>query len=75
MRTLESVLADSLARERLGVVLLVGFALARTAIDLHLVPSGVAYAGFAAIVCIEAFIVASFVLGRQRRPAGEAATR
>ncbi len=55
--------------------LLVGFALARTAIDLHLVPSGVAYAGFAAIVCIEAFIVASFVLGRQRRSAGEAATR
>ena len=56
-------------------VLLVGFGLARTLVDLHLASAAVAYAGFAAIVCIEASIVAAFVLGRLRRPAVEVATR
>jgi hypothetical protein len=48
--------------------LLVGFALARTLVDLHLVPAAAAYAGFAAVACTEACIVAAFVLGRLRRP-------
>ena len=48
--------------------LLVVFALARTLVDLHLVPAWAAYAGFAAVACVEASIVAAFVLGRPRRP-------
>jgi uncharacterized protein len=49
--------------------LLVGFGLARTSIDLHLVSAEAAYAGLAAVACLEAGILATFVLGRAGKPA------
>ncbi|HEY6910260.1 MAG TPA: sulfite exporter TauE/SafE family protein [Myxococcales bacterium] len=49
--------------------LLVGFGLARTSIDLHLVRAETAYAGLAAVACVEAAIVLAFVLGRAGKPA------
>ena len=55
--------------------LLVAFALARTLIDLHLLSAPAAYAGFAVVACVEASIVAAFVLGRLRRPAVEEAAQ
>src|SRR5207253_8141297 len=55
--------------------LLVGFGLARTLVGLHLLSAHAAYAGFAAVACTEASIVAAFVLGRLRRPAVEEAAR
>ncbi len=55
--------------------LLVAFGLARTLVDLHLLSAGAAYAGFAVVACVEAWIVAAFVLGRLRRPVVEGATR
>jgi len=55
--------------------LLVAFGLSRTLVDLHLLSARAAYAGFAAIACTEASIVAAFVLGRLRRPAVEEAAR
>jgi len=55
--------------------LLVAFGLSRTLIDLDLLPAGTAYAGFAAVACLEASIVAAFVLARLRRPPVEGAVR
>ena len=55
--------------------LLVAFGLARTLVDLHLLSAHAAYAGFAAVACAEAAIIAAFVLGRLRRPAVEGAAR
>lgn len=49
--------------------LLVGFGLAHTLAARHLVPAAAAWAGFAAVACLEAAIVAAFVLGRIRQPA------
>jgi uncharacterized membrane protein YfcA len=49
--------------------LLVGFGLARTSIDLHLLSAAAAYAGFAAVACVEAAILVAFVLGRATKPA------
>ncbi|HET9752250.1 MAG TPA: sulfite exporter TauE/SafE family protein [Myxococcales bacterium] len=48
--------------------LLVGFGLARTTIDLHLLSAEAAYTGLAAVVCVEAAIVAAFALGRAGKP-------
>ncbi|HET9754096.1 MAG TPA: sulfite exporter TauE/SafE family protein [Myxococcales bacterium] len=48
--------------------LLVGFGLARTSIDLHLLSSEAAWAGLAAVACVEAAIVVAFVLGRAGKP-------
>jgi uncharacterized membrane protein YfcA len=45
--------------------LLVAFGLARTLVDRHLVSPPVAYAGFAVVVCLQAFIVTTFLLGRR----------
>ncbi len=49
--------------------LLVGFGLARTSIDLHLLSATAAYAGFVAVACVEAVILVAFVLGRAAKPA------
>jgi uncharacterized protein len=49
--------------------LLVGFGLARTSIDLHLLSATAAYAGLAAVGCVEAVILVAFVLGRAAKPA------
>jgi uncharacterized membrane protein YfcA len=48
--------------------LLVGFGLARTSIDLHLLSAQTAYAGLAAVACVEAVIVVSYLLGRAPKP-------
>ena len=48
--------------------LLVGFGLARTSIDLHLLSAQTAYAGLAAVACVEAVIVVAFLLGRAAKP-------
>jgi uncharacterized membrane protein YfcA len=45
--------------------LLVGFGLARTLIERHLVSQPLAYAGLAVVACVEAAIVLTFVLGRR----------
>jgi len=48
--------------------LLVGFGLARTSIDLHLLSAQTAYAGLAAVACVEAVIVVAYLLGRAPKP-------
>jgi uncharacterized membrane protein YfcA len=47
-------------------VLLVGFGLARTLIDRHLVAAPVAWAGLLAIAAVEAAIIGSYIAGRTR---------
>ena len=67
---LRSIAPESFRRVCMATdALLVGFGLARTLVDLQLVSALAAYAGFAAVVCAEAAIVAAFVLGRPRHPA------
>ena len=48
---------------------LVGFGLAHTLIERHLVPAPVAWAGLAAVAAVEALILTSLTLGRPRAPA------
>ncbi len=73
---LRSIAPESFRRVCMATdALLVGFGLARTLVDLHLVSVLAAYAGFAAVVCAEAAIVAAFVLGRARQPAMREAAR
>jgi uncharacterized membrane protein YfcA len=73
---LRSIAPESFRRVCMATdALLVGFGLARTLVDLHLVSALAAYAGFAAVVCAEAAIVAAFVLGRPRQPAMREAAR
>ena len=48
---------------------LVGFGLAHTLIERHLVPAPVAWAGLAAVVAVEALILTSLAPGRPRAPA------
>jgi len=73
---LRSITPESFRRACMATdALLVAFALARTLVDLHLLSAGAAYAGFAAVACAEASIVAAFALGRLRRPAVEEAAR
>ena len=49
--------------------LLVGFGLARTLIERHLVPAPVAWAGLAAVAVLEVLILTSLALGRPDAPA------
>ena len=49
--------------------LLVGFGLARTLIERHLVPAPVAWAGLAAVAVLEVLILTSLALGRPGAPA------
>jgi len=55
--------------------LLVAFGLARSLIDRHLASPAVAYAGFAAVACLEALIAVAFLLGRPRRALTEEPAR
>jgi uncharacterized membrane protein YfcA len=48
-------------------VLLVGFGLARTLIDRHLVAAPVAWAGLLAVASLEAAIIGSYIAGRTRQ--------
>lgn len=50
-------------------VLLVGFGLARTLIDLRMVPAPVAWAGLLAVASVEAAILGSYLAGRTRQAA------
>lgn len=73
---LRSIAPESFRRACMATdALLVAFGLARTLVDLHLLSRPAAYAGFAVVVCVEASIVAAFVLGRLRRPAIEEAAQ
>src|SRR5258705_9101516 len=73
---LRSIAPESFRRVCMATdALLVGFGLARTLVDLHLVSVLAAYAGVAPVVCAEAAIVAAFVLGRARQPAMREAAR
>ena len=67
---LRKVAAQSFRRACMGLdALLVGFGLARTLVERHLVPAPVAWAGLAAVAVLEVLILTSLALGRPQAPA------
>jgi uncharacterized protein len=64
---LRTMLPESFRRACMATdALLVGFGLARTVVDRHLVSPAVAWSAFAAVACIEAAIVVAYVARRVR---------